>query len=205
MSVLEEALLLSCEIKSDSLECDNEFKFSSSFENRMDKLIDKMRDNKYHRLTKRAVRMLAVAAVVLSFSATAFAFPFARQYIITEFRDHDSYKVLDSHDKKFVDDIYIGYIPEGFTEKSFSDGGGLSIVAEYVNNNSWFVIQKSVLDTEINYDSQNNEIIKHNNIDYHYHASGESNGIIFNDGNYVFNVAGNISKEELKKIAFELK
>lgn len=205
MSVLEEALLLSCELKTDELDCDKEFSFSASFEKKMNGLLDRMRGNKYHKFTKSAVRAMIIAAIVLSFSATVFAFPSARQYVIAQFSDHNTYKVSDADDKSFAEDIYIGYIPEGFTENSFSEGGGLSITAEYSKNDRWFFVQKSILDTKINYDAENEEIIKHNGIEYRYHSSGEAKGIIFNDGSYIFNVSGNISKDELKKIAFELK
>ena len=82
MTNFEKACLMSCEKWVSSFSVKDDFVFSKSFDKRMDILTDKMRNNKYHRMSRKTMRVLIVAAIILSFATTAFAIPSTRKYLI---------------------------------------------------------------------------------------------------------------------------
>ena len=94
----------------------------------------------------------------------------------------------------------MNYIPKGFKKtysyKKYSYG--------YTNANKYIYVDKLSLDTEIAFD---NETSKTENITIkgakaiYYITDNNVGTIIYNDGNYIYNIHGNISKEELVKIA----
>ena len=83
-------------------------------------------------------------------------------------------------------------------EAEKSDDYGNTV--QYVNGDKEFVVDKIELTASIGFDTEHYdpEIIKINGIDAVYYRSDyNEKGIIFNDGNYIYMIEGNIEKDEL--------
>lgn len=204
MNNFNDACTLSCDDWlnnfSESYECD----FSKTFEKEMQRLVDKMRNDKYHKFTRKTMSALIIAAVVLSFATTAFAIPSSRKYIIEKFTDHFSYAVIEPDNIDTVEDIIVGYIPEGY-EKRNEYIFEKEISQEYQRYDEWFIISKNTIDTEINFDALDTESKTIDGTKYLFFVTDSTNGVIWNDSLYVYSVSGKINKEELIKIAIEIK
>jgi hypothetical protein len=203
MSKLEEACLLSCEEWVNSFECETDYQFSKAFEKKIDVLFDKMRNDRYHRFTRRTARALIIVAIILSFATTVFAIPTTREYIIKKFSNHSTYAVVDSSNFENVEDLRVEYVPNGF-EKSNELISDSLINVDYEYGEKWFSISKNNLDAEINFDTESNEYekITDNDISYIVHNSNDKCcEIIWNNGQNIYTINGNILKEELLKIA----
>lgn len=200
MNNFEEACFISCEKWVSSFSDEDDFAFSKSFDKRMDLLTDKMRNNKYHRMSRKTVRALIVAAIILSFATTALAIPNTRKYIIEQFQDHFSYSVTDVDEIDITEDISIGYVPDGFikTDEEVSDIG---IYNEYCKDELRFIIYKNPIDVSVNYDNNSYEVIEINNVEYIISELNNTIVIIWNNGLYTYRVSGNIDKELLLRIA----
>lgn len=203
MNNFNDACTLSCDDWLNKFSDSSDCEFSKSFDKQMNRLIDKMRKDKYHKLTRKSVQTLIIAAIILSFATTAFAIPSSRKYIIKQFKDHFSYSVVEIDDVESVESIIVGYIPDGF-KKTYEDESKLGIIYEYKNNENWFSISKDKLDTEINFDNQTIEEIIINGIKYCVYCTESINGIVWNNGLYTYSISGNINKNELIKIAVKV-
>lgn len=204
MNNFNDACTLSCDDWlndfSESYECD----FSKTFDKEMQRLVDKMRNDKYHKFTRKTMSALIIAAVILSFATTAFAIPSSRKYIIEKFTDHFSYAVIEPDNIDIVEDIIVGYIPEGYKKRNeyiFEK----EISQEYQRDDEWFIISKNTIDTEINFDALDTESKTIDGTKYLFFMTDSTNGVIWNDSLYVYSVSGKINKEELIKIAIEIK
>lgn len=196
-----------------SLSCDDwlnnfselfDYDFSKSFDKEMQKLIDKMRKDKYHKFTRKSMQVLIIAAIILSFATTVFAIPSSRKYIIQQFKDHFSYTVSDKDSNiNDINEITIGYVPYGF-KINYTDSSELETFKEYRNSNNWFTVNKDTINTEINFDSLEREIKVINGIEYLLFTTDSTNGVIWNNGLYTYTITGDISEEELIKIALEV-
>lgn len=204
MNNFNDACTLSCDDWlndfSESYECD----FSKTFDKEMQRLVDKMRNDKYHKFTRKTMSALIIAAVILSFATTAFAIPSSRKYIIEKFTDHFSYAVIEPDNIDIVEDIIVGYIPEGY-EKRNEYIFEKEISQEYQRDDEWFIISKNTIDTEINFDALDTESKTIDGTKYLFFVTDSTNGVIWNDSLYVYSVSGKINKEELIKIAIEIK
>lgn len=206
MDNFNKACLQSCQEWVDSFEYETDYELSKSFEKKVNILFDKMRNDKYHVFTRRAVRTLIIVAIILSFATTVFAIPSTREYIIKKFSNHSTYSVVDSSNFENVEDLNLGYIPNGF-EKNNEFTYDYLITVDYKNSEKWFSVDKSALNSEINYDTEDNnaEEIIDNNTTYVIHNSNNSSyGVVWNDGKYIYTIDGNISKEEMIKIALNV-
>lgn len=155
---------------------------------------------KKRRLTKKAARILLVAAVLLALAiaTTAIAVPLARRANVTQLPDHGQYEVADPENAPNVDGITVGYVPDGFVLTEEYEHAYV-----YENRDKTFTVTKLELDFGTNYDTDYpSESIIINGAEGVYHRSDSGyNGIIFNNGEYIFMIDGNIPKEELVKIA----
>lgn len=156
---------------------------------------------KKRRLTKKTIKILVVAAVLLALAiaTTAIAVPLSRRANVTQLPDHGRYEVADPENAPDVDGITAHYVPEGFvlTEED-------EFVKIYEKDNQLFTITKLPLDASISFDTEeySSESIEINGVKgVYYQVDAQFSGIIFNNGEYIFAVDGNISKEELVKIA----
>lgn len=200
MSNFEEACALSCEEWVNSLPDDVHFDFSPKFEKEMSILIDKMRNDKYHRFTKKTMTTLIIAAIILSFATTVFAVPSTRDYITKKFKDHFLYTVTDIDEVEAVNNLVIDDIPYGFI-KTDEDHSEINIYEKYSNEDLWFTVFKSPIDSFINYDNSEQEVLTIDNIEYVVYHNDLTTGIIWNNSFYTYRIIGNIEKEKLIEIA----
>lgn len=204
MSNFQEVCLLSCENWVDSFPDDiPNHKFSKKHEEKMKEIFELDTDVQKQKLSKKMIKILLIAAIVLGLATTVFAIPASREFIIQKFSNHSEYNVLDTENAEEVESLKLNYIPEGFvkTEEYNSEN---YFIAVYDNLDEYFSVKKYTIDTNVNYDTEksNYEIIKINGIDAVFYKSDNNlGGIIFNNSKYLFVVNGNISKEELVKIA----
>lgn len=200
MNNFEEACFISCEKWVNSFSDKDDFAFSKSFDKRMDILTDKMRNNRYHKMSRKTVRALIVAAIILSFATTALAIPSTRKYIIKQFKDHFLYTVTEIDEVNKIESISVQYTPEGFikTDEEVSDIG---IYNEYCKDELRFVIYKNPIDVSVNYDNNSYEVTEINNVEYVISELNNTIVIIWNNGLYTYRVSGNIDKELLLRIA----
>ncbi|MBE6741882.1 MAG: DUF4367 domain-containing protein [Ruminococcaceae bacterium] len=172
------------------------------------KLFDKMRGDRYHKLTRSAVRAILIAAILLALATAVLAATVGREFIIEKLSDHSIYRVLDTSDIEHVDDIEIGYIPDGF-ECDTTEETSYSILYVYKKNDNWISIYKAKIDADIDFDTEykNKEQVTITGIEgvYYQDDNLSYSGIVWNDGYYIYKVEGNILKEKLIKIAGSIK
>lgn len=205
MDKFTKACRLACEQWMDSLPQDvPTHHFSPAFEEAMRPLLQPniaAVPKKKRKFTKKTLKILVAAAVLLAIAVatTAIAVPLARRANVTQLPDHGEYEVADPENAPNVDGITVGYVPQGFEKTEDYD-----YLYIYENGDLSFTVEKYKLGTKITYDTEDypSESITINGAPGIYHRSNSGyNGIIFNNGEYIFAVDGNISKEELVKIA----
>lgn len=171
-------------------------------------LFNKMRDDHYHRFTTKTIKVMLIAATLSALLLTAFVIPSSREFIIDNFDIFSRYKLTESNNNAVNGEITVGYIPEGFkltNEMFFSR----AIVNEYTDSiGGIFTITKSSSSIELDSNTEDvkTEIIVINNKTYHY-CLGKNNigNIIWNANDYVYQINGTLSKDELLKIAETVK
>lgn len=204
MNVLQEACRISCESWVASLDfSDAEVVFSKSFTKNMSKLLDKMRGDKYHNFTRKTVKFIAIAAIILSLTITAFAIPSSRNFIIKKFSEYSSYNIADNGDSKKVEELAVGYVPPGYelSEKFESND---SYVYTYTNSDGTLHISKEILSTEVNFDTEESDYktMELNGIKYViYYPDENYTGVIWNNSEYIFSVDGSLDEDEIMRVA----
>lgn len=189
-------------------ECDPnfEYEFSKKYQKNKKKLIDKMRGDKYHKLTRNAVRIILIAAIIFAIMVTtAIASPSVRSYFIQTFSTHSVLTASEKYKGTIEDDLVLGYIPEGF-EEDWCKTNSTQISKKYSYNEKWFFVTKAVSTGDTTFDSENAnlEILTIDNIDYCISEENEKS-VSFIYGKYTIAVSGNIQKDELIDIAKQIK
>ncbi len=172
------------------------------------KLFDKMRDDHYHIFTTKTIKVMWIAAIISMMLLTAFVIPSSREYILDNLDEFSRYKVTENNKNTVVGEIKVGYIPEGF---GFDEGidMGKSKTNKYVNENGdFFTIIKSSSEGEMNFDTENfvSEEITVDGQKYIYCKGNiDVDNIIWIKNDYVYQVSASFVKEELIKIAKNVK
>lgn len=177
--------------------------YSKKYKRFEKKLLDKMRDDRYHYFTRKTMTVLVAAAIIASLITTVFAVPQTRAYILDELADHSIFRSLIEPTEKFDNTINCGYIPEGF-EKTYEYYGDIHSMLEYCNDNLILKIDKAENGAEFGTDNEETkkEIILHNGNEYIlYEKENGAIRIVWCDLNYTYRIAGDISLEEALKIA----
>ena len=180
-----------------------EYKFSEKYNKFRVKLFDKMRGEKYHRFTKRATVAIIVAAILFAMAVATLAATLGKEFIIKHFSGYATVAVEDGKENaQNVNDFVLSYIPKGFlkTDEYVSDG---VITYSFMNGDKWFDVSKEIINAYINVDEENNPVEKFskNGINYLYLPDPQSNGLMWNNGKYFYEINGTLPKEELLKIA----
>lgn len=208
MSVFEEALWLSSEKWITSFPTDlPKHKFSRKHNKAIKDIISGKKEKNNHNLSKRTIKILLIAAVLLAFITTVFAVPVSREYIVQKFFNHSSYNVKDIDKISNVELMEINYIPNGFVITDEYKSKYVYSVT-YSNEREHFSVDKHAINTYVNFDTEKYdcENISINGIDGLFYVTETlQKGIIFNDANYIFVVSGNIDKNELINIAQNVK
>ena len=208
MSAFEEAVWLSSEKWVDSFPNDlPKHHFSKKHNKIIHEIIYGKQEKAEHKISKGTVKVLLIAAILLAFATTVFAIPTSREYIIEKFFNHSSYNVKEIYKINSIESFEINYIPDGFvvTDEYKSNYFYSSI---YTNKEFHFCIEKHAINTYVGFDTEKYdcENILINGIDGLFYISENfDKGIIFNNANYIFVISGNIEKDELVKIAQNLR
>lgn len=200
MSNFQEVCLLSCENWVDSFPDDiPTHKFSKKHEEKMKKVFEPGTEIQKHKLFKKTIKILLIAAILLGLATTVFAVPTSREFIIQKFSNHSEYNVSDTENAEKVESLKLNYIPEGFVKTEDE-----KFACFYVNDDESFSVAKMELNASIGFDTEqyDSESIIINGVEAIYFRSNNNvKGIVFNNGKYIFLMSGNIEKEELVKIA----
>lgn len=200
--VLIQACLLSQEDWIQTLRITDEaHTFSKRHQKTMAKMFDRMRKDKYHRLTRTAVRTLIAAAVLLSVATTAIAFA-PKEHSIKRFINHSVYQVIDGAPVKQADAL-TSSVPEGF-ELIDEVQDDYAITQKYTFNDYWITIDRCSIDTEIYFDTEsyNSREIQKNGITYILYRTQTTNNAVWTDGDYTYNISSNLPEEALLDVAY---
>lgn len=207
MSNFTKACALSQEAWLDSLPTEfDDYTYSKKYNKEINTLINKMRNDKYHRFTKRTTRLLIVAAVIVSIAATVIALPDSRSFIVKKF---SGYGVMynNTYDLNSIENTSVGYVPDGFEYTGNSSDRDTNIKT-YLNGRQYINIGKYGLSYSINYDSEYIKAynIKRNNIVYSVSKnSGNEIMVTWKYRGFTYLINGDISEEEALKIAYTVK
>lgn len=208
MNNFEEACKISCEEWVNSFHIPENYVYNSK---KMTKYINglakKIWNGKYHRITKNTIRFIIVAAIILSLTATVFAVPVSRDFIISTFADHSIYSIASFEKSKKVNSLSIEYVPEGFTQSDIIESSEY-ISKTYINQDLYFTVTKYNIKTDISFDTEEYTYkeINANGITYVIYSSNDTvTGIIWNDNAYSFVIYGNCDESELLTIAEHIK
>ncbi len=179
--------------------------FSQKHIDAMNELFYPKPELKRKKVSKKTVRFIIIAAVLLSLAVTAVANPVSREYIVEKFSNHSEYQVNNTKKSKKMTPLKLNYIPVEF-EKNESSAESEFCSERYRNIYSaeYFYIQKISINAYVGFDTEryNSEKIEIKGKEaLFYRSSEETIGIIFNDGDYIYLLGGNISQKELVKIA----
>ena len=168
------------------------------------KLFNKMRNDHYHVLTTKTIKIMLVAAILCALLMTAFSFPSSREGFVDSFDDFSIFKITKDNNNFVNSEIKVGYIPEGFKlEKSGIEGK--IIINRYKNENGqFFKIVKNSSSTNVGYNSESSESteILLNGIKYIYcETESGVNSIIWTKYDYVYRINGRLSFDVLLEIA----
>ena len=184
-----------------------EAEYTKNHEKWKRKLFNKMRDNRYHRFTTNTVKVMLVAAVLTALLLTAFVIPSSREYIIDNFDIFSRYQLTESNDNSVNGEITVGYIPEGF-ELVQKHINSKSMVYDFIGeNNDYFSISKYPSSMEIDFNTEYDVIeeVMVNGIKYTFCKGNLGDNVIWTVNDYIFLIDGQLTKEEMIKIAQTIK
>lgn len=182
--------------------------FSKRHQRKMKKLFDKMRGNSYHHFTRKTMVVMAAAALLMTMSVCAFANPEIRAYVLDELQDHAIFQSLFESEQTVDGKIECGYVPDGFeviTEK-YSNSQCLIIFES--NNNLHFSIAKMENGDEVGVDNKYTQksVIQISNAELIiYEKDNGDIRAVWCNANYTYRLDGNISYDEVVKIAENVK
>ncbi|MBR4890869.1 MAG: DUF4367 domain-containing protein [Clostridia bacterium] len=170
-------------------------------------LFNKMRNDRYHRFTTKTVKVMLIAATLCALLLTAFVVPSSREFIVDHFDIFSRYKLTESNNNAVSGEITVGYIPNGY-ELTNEHANLKSITYDYVKDNDWLSISKFSSSIKIEFDTETGSI---ENMEYNgqtytlYVDKNNHNYLVWNKNDYIYQVDGVISKDELLKIAETIK
>ena len=180
---------------------------SPAFERKMQRLFAHVRNNRYHRLTRTAKVLLVAAILLLLASLSVVA---ARQFGFTliDFGDHSELDV-EEHTAKSDGSLVCSYIPDGFTLTETTNNKGFVALDYTGNKDAFFIVTKYFSYSTVGADTEFREAkeIEHNGIKYTVVSTEDSPDVLWMDPatNCLYEVGGNISEDELLKIAYHTK
>lgn len=168
------------------------------------KLFDKMRNDRYHRLTSKTIKVMLVAAIICALLLSAFVFPSSRETILNDFNIFSTFKITKDNNNYINSEIKVGYIPEGYEyfDTIYKDK---QVINRYCDKTGMqFTVFKHSSSMTVLHDTENfvsSEFII-DGIKYSY-CDGNSgvNNIMWTKNDYVYHIEAPFNKDELLKIA----
>lgn len=192
-----------------------EHQFSAKFEKKMKKLIQR-REKPYFELISTAGRRAACVIVALAaISASVFSVKAVREavydFIVKHFADHDEVTVICDDDcpQTIQDEYCISKIPDAFTETEYSKDS-ISIYAVYSADNDKYIVFGQYAKPSYNMfiDNEHTTLDIYTDSDdqtYSIYETYEDHIIIWDNGEYVFEISGNLNKDEMLELCRSIK
>lgn len=194
-----------------------DYEFSARFEKRMNRLIKRQKKSYYpliNTVGKRVacyVLVVLVCAIVTVFSVKAWRKPFIN-FVVRSYEKFTSIFVDREAVARTTADVEFEirlpqYIPEGYEliEKYICDN---TVFLKYKNQNGIFITYKQRLfdlwQLHINTESIEYEKINIASYEGVFYKNQEINTLIFENGDFSYSIEGDVSKEELFKIALSV-
>lgn len=189
-----------------------DYSFSKAHNKKMQKLIRRMHGDKYRSTSKNTLRIILVAAVIVSLSVVAFSITATpkREYCLEHYSDHSEYTIKDFSGFKIVTDFSVGYIPEGFELiDSFECENSFDFEYKKKGSDYEIALSKEVLPGIWLFDNEHADCktIKDKGIDYIVFQNKDNDYfyMIWNTNGYVYTLDGNVDLETALKIAQNMK
>ncbi|MBO5333383.1 MAG: DUF4367 domain-containing protein [Clostridia bacterium] len=168
------------------------------------KLFNKMRNDRYHVLTTKTIKIMLVAAILCALLMSAFVFPSSREAIVDTFDEFSLFKITRDNNNYVNSDIKVGYIPEGYVLDS-CNFEGKNTINRYVNSKGeFFSIIMYSSSVKVEYDTENlsSDVTIIDGIKFVY-CEGDLglNKIIWIKHDYVYQIEAHLNKNELLRIA----
>ncbi len=198
---------------------ESEFNPSEKFKKKMNRIF-KSYDNVYYKMTLTKARRIAVivAAIIaimcssLSVSAVREALSdfFIKTFSTYDLIEPDTKTVEENNPPQYLEKIYeLGYVPEGFelVEESITEGGAIYV---YVSDNKRIIFSQFTkyglgmgIDNERSIKSY--EVIGNQSYIVYISTNSSDITVIWDDGEYLFALDSNLSKEETINLCTSLK
>lgn len=202
----------------ESLPTDEELKditFSENFENKMQKLIRAQKKSYFYLINTVGKRVaVIILAIMISLTATTFGVKAIRESVIkfiTETFEKFTAVSVENEEADAQDDIVKNlplYIPEGYMLSNEMDIGVLYQVT-YTNQDGDSIdyIQKINFGTIYNVDTEDIEYERINIKSFEgiKYNKNRINKVVFADATYMYDISGQVSFDELIKIAESIK
>lgn len=218
---LKQALSVLAEEKSKELyKDDTPVHFSSEHKKWEEKILEKVKQNelyhkklqrrlKYRKYRKRATAVAMVFSVVAGvtvFSVDAFRVRFLN-FIIEITDSHSQINFGNSPDSTAEKgDLQFGYLPNGFilSENEIRED---MIYFKFIKNDEYFTILRREGDMSVNVDTEDAvvETTVVNGMKALFSLKHDLNTLVFRNNTYSYSVCGNINKDEIMKIAENIK
>ncbi len=185
-----------------------EFQFSRRHNRKMKVIFDKMRGNRYHYFTRKTMVVMITAAMLFTMSLCAFANPDFRAYILDELSDHAIFQSLFESEENVDGKIDCGYIPDGFEIVQEEYHNNHCAIAFENDQGSYFAIFKIENGDEVGIDNEYTQKsvvhISNAEVIIYEKDNGDIRAVWCNES-YTYRIDGNISYEEVVKIAENVK
>lgn len=194
--------------------------FSRQFDRRMNQLYNKMRGDHYHYLSRASLSVLVAASLIAALMITSVAYGPARRFLIKVFDDHTEFQTENTGLASIPMDIQFGYLPPGFklTEReidgetcALDEQGKMGFGSDYHfedEDGRWIDVSKHPAGGWMGVDSEDHpiEILQYNNIDYYIsHSDEDFYGVYWMIGGVQYDIGGNISRESIVKMAYQIR
>ena len=202
----------------DKLTAEETHEFSPQFEKKMRKLINsigrKDRIKKFKRFAAKSVVVLSIVFTLIfgGLLTQPEVFASVQNVFRSVFDKYDKYEYVGEEVTfdNFNDGIRLEYVPDGYC---LSEGlySSFNVTLFYTNNTDEITFEYAIANGLVSYyDNEHNsyETINLNGIEYQYYESSDvdfDNKLIWYENGYMFGIYAHFPKEELVKIAENLK
>lgn len=208
--LIEEASLKAIDVLDSELK-EEKVDFSEIHKKKMNRLFAKQKNKENIICISRITKKIAI--VLFLFITISFTLIFSVQAWRAKFLNYimektDSYIEFDFDVKNSYsnDRVNLLYVPDNF-EKSKESMVGDVMITKFNNEKDYFCIQVSSVEGKMQVDVEDSEIeeIIGENSDIMIIKKAEKISLVWQDGFYSYVLYGNIEKEELLKIAYNVK
>ena len=182
----------------------NQYMITEAKKNELISAIVSKKSKPVRRIMK-PIKILLIAAIIIVLLAVGSLGYAQYKYNIFNFSDHSIINFSHTENNK-VNDLKTGYIPDGFVLNSESKNK-YEYTKEYAKDNEFFIITKLTTYNEININTEYKDgtVKQIDGIDYIVYGDVEhGQGIVWEKNECQYTVSGNLSSQDLLKIALSV-